>query len=213
MAPLSQILLAISAVWAVAALLVQAIAARSAIPEPRAAAAGRASSGVLYGFTVGMLPTRKESAKRYPVSFAAGILLHLGVLASFLTVLFSLFPVSPAIFSARLVLAPAACVGLVAGLFLLAKRLVTSELRAISPPDDYLASSMVAALLSGALAFWAGALSGNSLRILAAILLLYLPLGKLRHAAFFYLARADLYGRLGFRGVVPPRGGGDAGRA
>jgi hypothetical protein len=213
MMPLSEILLEISAAWAVAALLVQALSARRAIEAPHATATGRASSGVLYGFTIAMLPTRKESAKQHPVSFAAGILLHVGVAGSFLTVLLSLSPLSPAIPWARLVLAPAGGVGLVAGLFLLTKRLVTAELRAISPPDDYLAGLMVAALLAGGLAFWAGALGAGALRILAAILLLYLPLGKLRHAVFFYLARADLSGRLGFRGVIPPRGGGDAGRA
>jgi hypothetical protein len=211
MAPLSEILLAISAVWAIAALLVQALAARGAIVGPRAPAMGRASRGVLYGFTTAMLPTRKESASRHPVSFAAGLLLHLGVAASFLTVLDSSFPLP--LSSARLLLAPAAGAGLVAGLFLLVKRLVTPDLRAISRPDDYLASLMIAALLAGTLAFRAGVLSATALRILAAILVLYLPLGKLRHAVFFYLARADLYGRLGFRGVYPPRGGGDAGRA
>ncbi|MBZ5637766.1 MAG: hypothetical protein LAO51_03305 [Acidobacteriia bacterium] len=92
------------------------------------------------------------------------------------------------------------------------KRLATAELRRISPPDDYLASLMIAALLSGAVAFWAGVLSAVALRIVATILLVYLPVGKLRHAVFFYLARADLSGRLGFRGVYPPGGGGDGGR-
>jgi hypothetical protein len=208
---LSEILLAISAVWAGAALVVQARASRSAIRKPRAAPQGRASLGVLYGFTVAMLPTRKESARRYPVSFTAGILLHLGVLASFATVVVSSLPLP--LPSAGLVLAPAVGAGLAAGLFLLAKRLATSELRAISPPDDYFAGLMVAALLSLALAFWAGAVSGDALRVLAAVVLFYLPLGKLRHAVFFYLARADLHRRLGFRGVVPPRGRDDAGRA
>ena len=31
-----------------------------------------------------------------------------------------------------------------------------------------------------------------------------LPLGKLRHMAFFFAARADLGRRLGYRGVYPP---------
>ncbi|MBZ5637765.1 MAG: hypothetical protein LAO51_03300 [Acidobacteriia bacterium] len=89
MASLSLVLLVTSAVWAAAALAVQASAARRGIRAPRAPAAGRAARGILYGFTTAMLPTRKESAGRHPVAFTAGLLLHLGVAASLLTVLLS----------------------------------------------------------------------------------------------------------------------------
>jgi len=212
MTPIPEILLAIAFVWAVVALAVQVRAARRAIPALFAPPAGTASRGVLYGFTGAMLPSRKESATRHPVSFAAGLLFHLGVAASLLTVLLSVFLPPDAVAFGRLALAPAAGVGLAAGIFLLVKRFATADLREISPPDDYVANLALAVLLSATLAFWLEALSADALGMLAAILLLYLPLGKLRHVVFFFLARADLSGRLGFRGVYPPRGGGDAGR-
>ena len=40
--------------------------------------------------------------------------------------------------------------------------------------------------------------------IYTGLLLVYLPLGKLRHAVFFFVARGDYGRRLGFRGVYPP---------
>jgi hypothetical protein len=213
MTTLPRILLGISFAWAVAALAVQARAARRSIPKPHAPAAGAASRGILYGFTGAMVPSRKESATRYPLSFAAGILLHLGVAASFLTVLLAVFspPDAPPI--GGLALAPTAGAGLMAGIALLLKRLASADLREISRPDDFAANLALAVFLAATLAFWSGALPADALGILAAILLLYLPLGKLRHVVFFFLARADYSARLGFRGVFPPRGGGHAGRA
>jgi hypothetical protein len=210
---LSTLLLAVAAAWAVAALAVQAIGARAAFRAPHAPPAGRASDGVLYGFTGAMMPARKESVSRHPVSFAAGLLLHLGVAASFVTVLVSIFPFPPALQLGRFALAPAAGAGLFAGTFLLIRRLATPDLREISPPDDFVAIVAITLFLTGSLAFWSGILPAAALRILATILLVYLPLGKLRHIVFFYLARADLSARLGFRGVYPPRGGGDGGRS
>ena len=213
MTPLPKIFLGISFAWAVAALAVQARAARRSITEPNAPAAGKASRGILYGFTGAMVPSRKESATRHPVSFAAGILLHLGVAASFLTVSLAAVTRPDALPFGRLALAPAAAFGLVAGLFLLVKRLATADLRELSRLDDFAANLALAVFLAATLAFWSGALPADALGILAALLLLYLPLGKLRHVVFFFLARADLSGRLGYRGVYPPRGGGHAGRA
>ena len=213
MARYSELLLAVSSVWAVGALAFQARAARAGLPGLHAPAAGAASRGILYGFTGAMLPSRKESVSRHPLSFAAGVLLHLGIAASFLSVLASML-VAPAAFPAGgVALAAAAGTGLAAGLFLLAKRFASPDLRTISPPDDYVANLAIGALLASAVAFWSGALPGAALRIVAALVLFYVPLGKLRHAVFFFLARADLSARLGLRGVYPPRGGGDVQRS
>ncbi len=144
----------------------------------------------------------------HPLSFGAGVLLHVGIAASFLSALASALASREALLPAGTVLAALAGAGLVAGLFLVAKRVALAELRRISPPDDYLASLAIGALLGSAIAFWAGALGGPALRIVASLVLIYLPLGKLRHSVFFFLARADLSARLGLRGVYPPRGGG-----
>ncbi len=209
----SEILLAVSAVWAVGALAVQARAARAGLPELHAPAAGAASRGILYGFTGAMLPSRKESVSRHPLSFAAGVLLHLGIAASFLSVLASMLAAPAAFPAGGIALAAATGTGLAAGLFLLAKRVASADLREISPPDDYVANLAIGALLASAVAFWIGLLPGAGLRIVAALVLFYVPLGKLRHAVFFYLARADLSARLGLRGVYPPRGGNDGRRS
>jgi nitrate reductase gamma subunit len=103
----------------------------------------------------------------------------------------------------RLVLAWGAAAGFVACVVLLVRRLSNGDLRELSPLDDYLANLVIALLLASSVAFHAEVLPGSALRIVTALMLLYLPLGKLRHAVFFFLARGELAARLGLRGVYP----------
>lgn len=204
---IAKILLAAGALWAVVGLAVQGLSARRAARRDRAAPAGSALAGVAYGFTTALSPARKESASRHPFTFAAGAVLHLGVLASLVTVLAS--AALPAVLPPmRLALACAEGAGLAACVFLLVRRLRILDLREISPLDDYLANVMIGLLLASALAFLADALPASALHVLTAILLFYLPFGKLRHALFFFLARGEMSARLGHRGVYPPAHGG-----
>lgn len=202
---LSKLLLAAGALWASLGLAAQVIASWPGLGKERAPAAGSALRGVLYSFTGAMMPWRKESVSRHPLSFAAGVVLHVAVLGSF--ILAAASAVAPGVRPtlARFV-APLACAGLVASAGLLARRLVRPELRALSLPDDYLASILIALLLAVTLLPAAGPGGAVTHRIVAAAVLVYLPLGKLRHAVFFFLARGDLGRRLGLRGVYPPPG-------
>lgn len=202
MAAFSKLVLLLSAVWAVAALTVQATIARGGRRD-FSVPAGSGTRGVVYGFTAAMLPGKKESISRHPASFTAGVLLHVGVFASFLTVAASaLLPAALPVL--RTPLLAIVSLGLAACVALLIRRLISEDLREMSPPDDYFANLVIAVFLSATLAFLVDALGGSVLWILAAILLLYLPLGKLRHMVFFFLARGDLGNRLGLRGVYPP---------
>ena len=194
--------LVLSAVWAVVALAVQVWGLRGARPREAAEARGSAVAGAVWGFTVAMSPAHKESASRHPIVFALGLVLHAGVLAAIATVAISMLAPRSAPF-VRSSLAVLASTGLVACVALLVRRLSSEELRELSPLDDYLANVVIALLLASALAFHAEVLPGSALRILAALLLLYLPLGKLRHALFCFLARGELAARLGLRGVYP----------
>lgn len=197
--------LAASSLWALVALSVQAVRAASRFREPHSARIADARRAVLYNFTTAMLPSHKESVALHPISFGAGALLHLGVFASLAAVLPTV--ASTAWFES---LCPwivwIASVGVAASLFLLVRRLRDGELRTISVPDDFVAAAAVGLFLCMAAAAAFGRLPLAALQVVTGLLLVYAPLGKLRHAVFFFLARVELGRRLGWRGVYPPPG-------
>lgn len=157
-----------------------------------APAAGSAAAGVRYAFTWALAPEAKESVRRHRLDYAAGLTLHAGVAASFVL-----------LFWPARVLGGLALAGAMAGLGLLARRILIQELRGLSHADDY-ASNLLAtgfAFCAG-LSPWLGAAAAAT-PWAAAALLFYLPLGKLRHAAFFFLSRWHLGAFFGRRGVFP----------
>ena len=91
----------------------------------------------------------------------------------------------------------------VCGLALLVKRVVTPAMRYFSNPDDYF-SNIIA---TGFVALTAAALryetAAPALFVYAGVLFLYIPVGKLRHAIYFALARIYLGLFYGRRGVWP----------
>lgn len=200
MLTLARVLLMLSLIWAIAALTVQVRAVRRRRDYSRPA--GDPRRGVVYSFTTAMLPTHKEAARLHAVEFGAGTLMHVGVIAALAQALASLGAVSIPV-PVWLAL-PLWTVSLVAGLGLLARRMVARDLRVLSAPDDYLALLTTIGLL--AFAGWSACAPAMQAAFLiyTAALLAYLPLGKLRHAVFFFVARADYGRRLGYRGVWPP---------
>ena len=196
-----QICLIVAVAWAALALTAQVLLARGGGRREFTWAAGRPLRGVLYNFTVALLPSHKESARLHPAEFIAGVLLHVGVLAALAEIL--VLPVSAdfALIGLRVL----AGLGAVAALVLLVRRVRSPLLRALSSPDDYVAVLATGGLL--VLAAFPALASGALLRAYATLLFVYLPLGKLRHAVFFFVARADYGWRLGYRGVYPPARG------
>lgn len=201
-----RVLAGLTLAWAAVALAVQVVIARGGGRRDFSRRAGRPGSGVLYNFTIAMLPGHKETAKLHPAEFAAGLVLHIGVFAALAEVLALLVTgVAPAWFLVPRLLA---ALGAAAGLGLFVRRVRSPLLRKLSTPDDYLAVLATCGLAMLATLPFPGPASGALLLGYAALIFLYLPLGKLRHAVFFFVARGDYGWRLGHRGVYPPAGGG-----
>ncbi len=161
---------------------------------------GSPRRGILYSLTFSMLPWKKDSTRRHPWTYAAGMGMHLGV---FLTVLFA--------FGRRLgswpewllpVFGAAALVGFASALGLFVKRSTRSYMRPISNPDDFVANLLVQLyLLAGGLTAFLPAV--NPLwRLAAILLLLYVPLGKIYHMLLFFVSRALFGLQFGRRGVL-----------
>ncbi len=197
----ARIFLVLTLAWAVLALAAQVLLARGGGRREFSRRAGRPGAGLFYNFTVALLPGHKESARLHPAEFVAGVMLHLGVFAALGEVLM-LLTAAKIGWAGLIGLRGLAGIGGVAAIILFARRVGSPLLRALSTPDDYVAVLATGGLL--ALGVFPALASGAVLLGYAGLLLLYLPLGKLRHAVFFFVARADYGWRLGYRAVYPP---------
>jgi hypothetical protein len=193
-----------AAAWAVVALAVQYLRARAYGPRrwfaPAAAPAWR---GVAYAFGPGMSPAAKESARENLPVYFTGVAYHLGVFASLAALAAALAGATPA--GALLAaLRGLSLLGAAAGVILLARRMREPHLRALSTPDDFLANGLTTWFT--ALTFAATLTpAGEAARLAAAVaLLLYVPLGKIRHCVFFFSTRRHSAAHFGRRGVLPP---------
>ncbi len=171
-------------------------------PAPLAPPRGSAAAGVLYAFTTAFAPGAKESASRHLPSYVAGIVYHLSIFAALARLLTTLLPmpIPPAVDAAGAVLF---AFGLACGLALLVKRLSDGKLRALSVPEDLLANLLVDVMVAAALAASLKRGLVPFFQITGALLVLYAPLGKLRHMLFLLTSRWYLGAYFGRRGVRP----------
>jgi uncharacterized membrane protein len=198
-----KVLLLLSIVWALAALAVEVMLARGGGRRDYSQRTGSPMKGVAYAFTVAMLPANKESVSRHPAKFAIGVAMHIGVILALLCVV--LLVIWPQLGrEAMSLFRPVVAIALVASLYLLVRRIASRDLKALSAPDDYLAIAATCGLLAFACFVSTDVAGQTALLIYAMLLFVYLPLGKLRHAVFFFVARADYGRRLGYRGIYPP---------
>lgn len=160
-----------------------------------------ASKGILYAFTLGMMPWAKESTRIHMLAYLRGIAFHVGIFAGLAALLASpWFDAIPTII--RIVFAIVTGFGAVMGVVGGIMRIVEHNLKAISSPDDHAAvwlvtlflAAMTLALLSTAFvpAMW----------VVAAAMLVYAPLSKIRHCIYFYFGRLFYGTHIGRRGVV-----------
>lgn len=200
---LLQIGLAIAALFALVLLIAQLWrTARTGRKLSYAPPSGSERMGVWYAFTTGMMPSSKESVRKHIPTFIAGILYHLAIAGSGAFLLLAELgfdQVSSVLWTIRI------CVfaGLFAGVALLVKRLAFAKMRIISTPDDYLSNFSVDLFLATTIVTTFLAEWLPVLYVVTIMLLVYIPVGKIRHCVFFFYTRV-LFGRLfGSRGVLP----------
>lgn len=178
-------------------------------PKDLSQKSGDVSKGILYSNTVAMMPANKESAYMHLPTYSAGILFHTGIFLSFLLYLLSLFNLNQYYPQwLNLLLGLYLLVGSICGISLLIKRLVNKNLHSLANPDDYI-SNILATLFQLFTALYL--IFQNSCSILfslyyvvAIILFIYMPLGKLKHLLYYFAARYHLGFFYGWRNVWPP---------
>jgi len=168
---------------------------------------GNAWAGVAYSFTGAMSPLKKESARRHMPTYLLGLFFHGGVFFAFAWLVALFFdtraPIVLTKISALVLGATALC-----GAALLVKRIVKADLRGLSCPDDYFSNILVVGFQVMTAAALVESSFTGALFVYAAALLLYIPLGKLRHAIYFPMTRMYLGAFFGKRGVWGAKRGG-----
>jgi len=157
--------------------------------------------GVLYAFTLGMLPWKKESARLHWLVYLRGISFHAGIFAGILVLILSIFNVtSHNVLS--LVLSVLMWIGVISGVASIVSRAADPKLRGISNPDDYVSPALITLfILTGALHF-IGLLGTVYFYVVTSILCLYLPWSKVRHCVYFFFSRGKIGAMMGHRGLL-----------
>ena len=163
---------------------------------------GDSKKGIVYAMGKGMMPWEKESAAKHLPTYTAGMLYHTGIFAAFFHVLLlSLSIPLPlwAIHGLQVFMAA----GSICGTGLLFKRLLKPHMKSISCPDDFISNLLVDGLILLALFQTFAAAILPILFIWTIIVLLYIPIGKIRHCFFFFYSRILFGSYFGRRGVFP----------
>lgn len=174
---------------------------RLPLAQDRSMPKGPASRGIFYAFTMGMAPWAKESTRIHWLAYLRGIAFHIGTFAGLAVLLASPWLEQvPLLLRAlfALVTAQGALMGVAGGIMRLAER----NLRAISTPDDHVAVWLVALYLAvSTIALIAPPLT-PIMWLVSAVMLVYAPLGKIKHCIYFYFGRLFYGLHIGRRGIV-----------
>ncbi|MFH1313252.1 MAG: hypothetical protein ABIJ00_08490 [Candidatus Eisenbacteria bacterium] len=167
-------------------------------------ARGKPVSGAMYSLTGAMLPWKKESARLYPASYIIGVLYHAGTFFAFALVAVLVFRVGlPKILES--VSGALLAITAASGAVLLVKRITSSDLRYFSSPDDYFSNLLVTGWQVLTMVTLLNRSMIPALLVCTGVLLLYIPVGKLRHAIYFVPVRVYLGLFYGRRGVWPAK--------
>jgi len=171
-------------------------------PVDQAKPKGSLQTGVLYAYTLGMAPWSKESTRRHAIAYMRGVAFHAGIFLGLLLLIASpwLGGVPQVV---RTLLGIGMALGALFGFAGLVLRFVEPNLKALSTPDDYFAVSIVSLFLASE-ALWLFLPQAQVFfYLVSAAMLVYAPLGKIRHCIYFAYSRL-FYGRfIGSRAVLP----------
>ena len=173
-------------------------------PPEYARRAGNIGKAVRYSFTGAMSPKVKESAYLHMPTYFAGIIYHLGTFLAIFLFIASLFNIWSQGWFMWIEVAMLSAAG-ISGIAILIKRFSKHELRALSNPDDYISNILVTAFQFITVIAMVNPQYIPAYFIIVSLLMLYFPLGKLKHAVYFFAARYPLGLFYGWRGVWPPK--------
>ncbi len=181
-------------------------------PNDLSEKSGDPAKGIVYSNTTAMMPQNKESAFLHLPSYVSGILFHIGSFVCLLVFVLSFFPFFNRWISGpdrtHLIIPCLLAVTAACGYILLLRRALSRDLRTLSTPDDYISNALVSTFQLMTALYLLLPASGAVAAIyyvVSALLFLYMPFGKLRHAVYYFAARYHLGFFYGWRNVWPKR--------
>jgi hypothetical protein len=176
----------------------------SKLPRPvdRSESKGKPQAGVLYAFTWGMMPWAKESTRLHWVAYLRGVAFHLGIFLG-LAVLVASPWVKTLPNGLVIPLGVGTALGAGLGFAGYIMRFLEHNLRALSTKDDYFAVFLVSSFLASESLWLFGLTPAWVFYLVSSAMLVYAPLGKIRHCIYYAYSRL-FYGRfMGRRAVLP----------
>jgi len=198
------ILLAGFSIFLVSSILIIYKILRADYPRDFSHPLGKVGPAVLYSFTGGMSPLKKESAYLHLPTYIAGMVYHVGTFVAFFLLIIIFFNIYLNSWLVDISFISLILTSL-CGFSIFLKRIFKTKLRKLSNPDDYVSNLIVTVfqiLIAGSL-FQSSFLP--YLFIWATILFLIIPVSKLRHSIYFFSSRIQLGMFYGWRGVWPPK--------
>ncbi len=179
---------------------------RMGTPKDLSEIGGDTKRGVVYSFTKAMMPKHKESAYLHMPTYAAGLIYHMGTflsLALFVVIVILSFARVEIPVIIQIIIALILFMTSASGFAVLIKRMVKKELKYISGPDDYI-SNLLTTLFQLFSALYLILPSTELLYfVFAALLFLWMPVGKTKHLLYFFFARYHLGYYYGWNGTWP----------
>ncbi|MBM4422624.1 MAG: hypothetical protein FJ030_04425 [Chloroflexi bacterium] len=199
---LTQLLALLALLFAAAAFALRwRWAAQRPLADDRAPMKGSPARGVLYAFTFGMAPWAKESTRRHMIAYLRGVGFHIGIFAGLAALLTSpWWPLVPD--SARWLFAFVIGFGAWLGFVGEIMRQVEHNLRALSTPDDHASVLLVSVFLATASIALINVGWLPAMYLASALMLIYAPLGKIRHCVYFFFSRRFFGLFVGRRAVI-----------
>ena len=165
---------------------------------------GEVASAIRYSFVGAMSPAKKESAYLHLPTYTAGLLYHIGTFTSVILLFVYLLQVEVDSL-VRWALMGLLTLSTLSGMAILVKRMAVKPLKALSNPDDYISNFLVTAFQLFTVLRLGDAAFAPFYFLSASLLLLYVPVGKLKHVLYFFAARYHLGLFYGWRGIWPLR--------
>jgi hypothetical protein len=172
------------------------------VPRDYSRPKGYQKSAIVYSFFGAMNPAKKESAYLHIPTYTAGLLYHFGTFISiFLFFTFiSNFHLNGTISWILIFILGFSCLS---GLGILLKRIAMKKLKFLSSPDDYISNVLVTLFQLFSLCMLFEESFVSIYFLIVSLLLLYIPIGKLKHMLYFFVARYQLGLFYGRRGIWP----------
>lgn len=179
---------------------------RIGVPKDLSEKGGNIPEAVAYSYTKAMMPQHKESAYLHLPTYAAGMIYHMGTflsLALFLVIVILKFAgvEIPGIILA--VIAALLFITSASGFAVLIKRMVKKELKFISGADDYISNLLTTLFQLFSALYLIFPATELLYFVFAALLFLWMPVGKTKHLLYFFFARYHLGYFYGWRGTWP----------